>query len=144
MKCIIAGSRTLTNTHFILSIIEALIQEHSLQITEVVSGTAKGVDSIGEEWAKKNNIPIKPFKPDWEILGKKAGIIRNERMAEYGEALLAIVDLRGPSTGTRHMIEAAKARNLPVYVKYLNADQIPIEEPINYRIYKSPDISKWE
>lgn len=119
MKLIIAGSRNigldkngLQDTDYSI-IDEALFQNPSFYISEVVSGMAKGVDWLGVLWAVDNKIPVKPFKPDWSN-GKKAGILRNTQMGDYADALLAIWD--GESKGTKHMIEYMKSLNKPVYI----------------------------
>lgn len=114
MKTIIAGSRTITDYAKVCSIIEEA-KIDGIVITEVVSGTAKGIDQLGERWAFFNNIPVKKFPADWDKYGRVAGIMRNQQMAEYAEALIAIWD--GSSNGTRNMIQEARNRNLKVFVK---------------------------
>ena len=110
MKVIIAGSRDCTDMKILLEAID----ESKFNISEVISGGARGADALGETWAKNNNIPLKIFPADWNI-GKSAGYIRNKQMAEYGNALIALWN--GESKGTNHMIEIAKNLNLKVYVK---------------------------
>ena len=110
MKVIVAGSREgVTYEH-----VEAAIKESQFEITEVVSGTAKGADQFGEAWAIFRKIPIKRFPADWNRHGKSAGYLRNKQMAEYGDALIA-VHYKG-SKGTQHMIDLAKKAGLLVYV----------------------------
>lgn len=109
MKTIIAGSRDIVD----YEVVKKAIKESGFTISELISGGARGVDRLGESYAKENNIPIKRFIPDWDI-GKHAGILRNQKMAEYAEALIAIWD--GESRGTKNMIEEARFRNLNVYV----------------------------
>lgn len=72
-------------------------------VTEVVSGGAKGVDRLGEIWAKVNNIPITQFIPDWNKHGKKAAVLRNMEMADYADFGIGFWD--GVSRGTKHMID---------------------------------------
>jgi len=110
MKTIIAGSRTIKNY---VTVLDAIIKS-KFDITEVVSGTAKGVDELGEVYAKINNIPIKQFPADWETHGRSAGFIRNSQMAIYADALIAIWD--GKSRGTEQMIKEAKKRKLAVFL----------------------------
>jgi len=111
MKTIIAGSRNITE----LKYVEEAIVESGFTITEIVSGGAKGIDSLGEYYGTKHKIPIKKFPANWKLHGKKAGPIRNEEMAKYAEALIAIWD--GKSTGTRDMINRAIKKGFKVYVK---------------------------
>lgn len=110
MKTIIAGSRDCFDT---VALLEA-IRESQFTITVVVSGTAKGVDQLGEAWAKANGIRIKKFRPDWDRYGLSAGPIRNREMAEYAEALIALWD--GKSKGTKNMIDEARKRGLKVFI----------------------------
>lgn len=83
-------------------------------ITEVVSGTARGIDKAGEQWAHLNLIPVKQFPADWDRYGRSAGHLRNKQMAKHSEALIAIHD--GESPGTFGMISTAKMMGLRVHV----------------------------
>ena len=122
MKVIIAGSRFITNYELLL---DAII-EADFEITEVVCGAAVGVDSMGERYAKENNIKLSYFYADWHSLGKAAGFKRNEQMGNYGEGLIAVWD--GKSKGTKHMISYAKKRKLKVYVKNLMEDSLSLNK----------------
>ena len=110
MKTIIAGSRHITS----MSALRAAIKEAGFEITEVVTGCAHGVDTLGQVWAYDHGIPVKEFRPDWKGQGKAAGIIRNHAMGDYAEALLALWD--GASTGTKDMISYARKKGLKVHV----------------------------
>ncbi len=110
LRTIIAGSRTITNYHHV----EKAIALSGFKPTEIVSGTARGVDQLGEIWAKNNNIPVAQYPADWDRYGKSAGYRRNEVMAKNADALIAVWD--GSSKGTVHMIELAKENGLKVYV----------------------------
>lgn len=110
MRVIIAGSRSITSYATVCEAIKA----SGFDITKVVSGCARGVDQNGEEWAFNHKIPVKLFHAFWNEEGKQAGPRRNQRMAEYAEALIAIWD--GLSPGTRDMIERANKHGLKVFV----------------------------
>lgn len=110
MKTIIAGSRTVNN----YDIVSRYIDRCPWDITEVVSGTARGVDRMGEKWSEKNGISVARFPADWDKHGKSAGFIRNEEMAKYADALMAV--RRNKSNGTTHMIETALEYNLQMFV----------------------------
>lgn len=83
-------------------------------ITEVVSGCATGIDRLGEQWARANNIPIKEMPADWNTHGKSAGPQRNRAMAEYADAAIVVWD--GKSHGSRNMIENMIRRKKPYYI----------------------------
>lgn len=113
MKTIIAGSRDIEDLQIVLDAIEA----SGFEITEVVSGTARGVDTLGIDYAISVGLPYKKFPAKWTVDGiyrPQAGILRNIEMACYAEALIAIWD--GVSKGTLHMINIAKKKGLKVYV----------------------------
>ncbi len=110
MKTIIAGCRTFTD--FI--VFSTRIRTVPWEITEVVCGKAKGADTLGEHWGKIIKVPIKEFPADWGTFGKRAGFIRNTRMAEYADALVAFWDESSP--GTQHMIKQAVKFDLQIKV----------------------------
>lgn len=109
-RTIIAGSRTVEH----MALVEQAIAASGFRITEVVSGCAAGADLYGEQWAKRQMIPIKRFPADWRTYGKRAGPLRNADMAAYSDQLIAVWD--GVSHGTRDMIERARHHGLKVYV----------------------------
>jgi hypothetical protein len=114
MKCIIAGGREAPQW----ALTEALKQcPFTSEITEVVSGKARGADTWGEYWAKQNKIPVKAFPAEWDKYDKSAGYRRNGDMALYAKpngALIALWD--GESRGTKHMIDLATAAGLRVFI----------------------------
>ncbi len=110
VKTIIAGSRSITDYDLLLKVIDKI----DWTITEVISGHARGPDQLGEKWALENNIPVTVFHPDWYKHGRGAGYVRNAKMAEDAEALIALWD--GESRGTKHMITTAHHHRLQVYV----------------------------
>jgi len=116
VKTIVAGSRTIKDK----SLVAYVIKRSGFKITEVVSGRAKGVDTLGEEVAHDLGVSVKPFPANWNKHGKAAGYIRNQEMADYAEALIAIWD--GKSRGTRDMISRAKKKGLKVFVHNLQDD----------------------
>lgn len=110
MKTIIAGSRSITDLAYVINAVATC----PWTISEVVSGGANGVDSLGEQYANLHGIPIAVFPADWIRFRRAAGSIRNQQMAEHAEALLAVWD--GKSRGTADMIRRAKSRKLRVMV----------------------------
>lgn len=123
MRVIIAGSRTITDPRFVGYAFDRFLNKlYSLrprprddEVTEIVSGGARGPDQIGEAIALALGLPYTQFTPDWDTHGKAAGHIRNREMAAYAceespGGLIACWD--GKSSGTRGMIEAAKKRGM--------------------------------
>lgn len=110
MRTIIAGSRGI----FQYSEVAKAVEASGFMITCVISGGATGVDVLGEEYAYNHKIPCKVYPADWVKYGKGAGYIRNQRMANEADALIAIWD--GVSRGTKHMIDIATRQKLKVFV----------------------------
>ena len=121
----IAGSRDFTDFYRLNKVCEWIFA--SLQIsyegTVIVSGTCKGPDRLGEQFASIHNMEIKQFPADWKLFGKRAGMIRNAQMADYlvdetlGSVLIAFWD--GLSHGTKNMISLALDHRIDtVVVRY--------------------------
>jgi hypothetical protein len=83
-------------------------------ISLVISGGARGVDLLGERFAREFDLPILQFIPDWQFHGRRAGVLRNIEMAKVAGALVAVWD--GASRGTEHMISAMKQAGKPVFL----------------------------
>lgn len=111
MKVIVAGSRTFTDYSLVKEALDALYDETDI---EIVSGTARGADKMGERWAKENGKTVHEFFPDWDGLGKSAGYKRNEDMAKFADACICFYN--GKSPGTKHMINLAKQYKLKLKV----------------------------
>ena len=114
-RVIIAGSRSFNNY--------ALLREHCLSFLQekmkthrviIVSGHARGADSLGERFANELGLPFELHPAKWRLLGKAAGMVRNAEMAKCSDALIAFWD--GESRGTRHMINFARKRGLDISV----------------------------
>jgi hypothetical protein len=84
--------------------------------TVVVHGAAKGADRMAEQEAQKLGLLVEAHPPDYEkFSAKRAPLFRNEKMASLG-ADLCIAFWDGRSTGTKHMMECAERRGIPVEV----------------------------
>jgi hypothetical protein len=110
MKTIIAGSRTITDYDRVKNAIES----SGFKVTTVISGTARGVDQLGEKWALENNIPVEKYPADWSRWGSSAGPIRNKEMAEIADACIIVWDRE--SNGTKNMMMQAIKNGLKLYV----------------------------
>lgn len=96
MKLSIIGSRTIDDVDYINVIIKHTIEIY--QISKIVSGGAKGPDTIGIQYAQNNNIPYEIFYPDWNLYGKSAGFIRNQNIIDNADVILVFYDGKSKST----------------------------------------------
>ena len=77
----------------------------------VVSGAARGADSLAAKWAHRQGVPCDEYPADWDRYGKSAGYRRNEQMLTQGDPHLVVAFPQGESRGTRQMMDiASKAR----------------------------------
>ena len=104
MKIGIVGSRTFNNYNLFEQVINKIVQENDI----IVSGGAIGADSLAEMYAKIHKFETIIFKPEWEKYGKQAGFIRNSKIVEESDYIIAFWD--GNSKGTLDTI--SKAENL--------------------------------
>lgn len=117
LRIIIAGGRDFNNYNLLNSTISNYLKENTNNV-EIISGTARGADQLGEQFAIEYGYQIKRFPANWNLYGKSAGPIRNRKMAEYASdgqgVLFAFWD--GKSRGTKSMINLAKKYGLEVHV----------------------------
>lgn len=71
----------------------------------IVSGGARGVDSLAEEVAEEYGMETLIFPADWERHGKSAGFIRNREIVKAADLVVAFWN--GSSRGTRHTLKLA-------------------------------------
>ena len=105
VKLAIVGSRNFTSYAFLNDNINRLIKENNWNVTHVVSGGAKGADSLAELWAKLHKVPTIIHPADWDTYGKQAGYIRNKLIVADADVVVAFWDLKSP--GTKHSIDLA-------------------------------------
>lgn len=111
MRVGIVGSRFFTN----YELFKKIVLESGFEITSVVSGGARGVDTLAKKYAKELNLPLFEFYPDYLIFGSKAPLVRNKEIVNNSDKLIAIPTYG--SRGTWNTIRHAKARKIPIFVK---------------------------
>jgi len=114
-RLIIAGGRDFNNYHGLAKSVDALTKNINDEI-QIVCGMARGADRLGEKYAKERGYKVLYFPADWDTYGRSAGYRRNVEMAEAADALVAFWD--GKSSGTKHMIDIARAKGLDIRVKH--------------------------
>lgn len=110
MRTIIAGSRSITDPVEV----ERAVANCGWTPTTIISGGARGVDRMGENYARLNGLSLEIYEAEWGVYGNVAGYIRNAKMAKVADALIAVWD--GISKGTGNMIDTARKMDLKVYV----------------------------
>jgi hypothetical protein len=111
-KVIVAGGRDFTDYAILSSTLQHLLS--GKRDVEIVSGVARGADSLAVKFAVDRNIPVKRFPADWDNHGNSAGYKRNVEMAKYADVCVCFWD--GKSKGTADMIRVAKFYRLALRV----------------------------
>jgi len=83
----------------------------------IVTGDATGIDTITDQFGKRNNIPVGTFKANWHKYDLAAGPIRNEKMIKECDELIAFWD--GKSKGTRNSIGWAVEMRKPIHIYWI-------------------------
>lgn len=86
----------------------------------IISGGAKGIDTVAERYAATHRIESRVFKPDYARFGKAAPLKRNEEMVELADMVLAVWD--GKIRGTKHTIDYATKIGKQVKVITITAE----------------------
>jgi hypothetical protein len=108
MKVAVIGSRNFNDYEKVKQVLS------TKNITLLVSGGAKGADTLGQKYAEEHDIETKIFLPDWEKYGKKAGFLRNSDIINESELVIAFWD--GFSKGTLDSLKKAKKENKNILI----------------------------
>ena len=104
MKIAIVGSRSISID----------IEEYIPPCDEVVSGGAIGIDTCAKEFAEKKGIKLTVFVPEYSLYGRAAPIVRNKKIVDYADEIIAFWD--GKSKGTLSVIKYAQKTGKPCKV----------------------------
>jgi hypothetical protein len=110
MRIGIIGSREFNDYELVKS-----VMSDYQNVEVIVSGGARGADTLGERWASENGVKTLIFKPDWDKYGKSAGFIRNKDIVRNSDLIIAFWD--GQSKGTKSSIDLCE--NYKVKVKVI-------------------------
>lgn len=124
MRIAVVGSRNFPDMGSVRFVIRHCIPE----FTTLVSGGARGVDSIAMYTAQASRPDLKRvvFPADWRKWGKAAGFLRNRIIVEHSDWVIAFWD--GKSPGTANTIRLAKEAGKPVKIIYPNGKTHSLED----------------
>src|SRR5690606_1497181 len=118
MKTAIIGSRTFNDYELLSNTIKSYCKANNILPEIIVSGGAKGADTLAEFFAKENNLEMKIFYPNWELLGRNACSARNTQIVEFADIVFAFWD--GSSPGTKDSITKAEQMNKELIIIHYN------------------------
>ena len=127
-RIIVAGGRTFQDYDLLKKTLDEILP--MCENAEIISGHAKGADTLGEQYAKEHNLPCCIFPAEWKKHGTRAGFIRNSQMLEYAfkERPFVVAFWNGNSHGTKDTIDKAIKMGIPCYVFGFNEKDILDEE----------------
>jgi len=112
MKVAVVGSRNFVNYELLSDKLKFLTGTDT-----IVSGGAKGADSLAARYAAENDVNLKMFPAEWEKYGRSAGYKRNVQIVDESDSVIAFWD--GKSKGTEHSINIAKKQRKHVLIHFI-------------------------
>jgi len=147
-RVIVCGGRDFNDYEYMSKVLDKYLQ--GINKMEIVSGHAKGADTLGEKYAEAHNILCPVFPADWENNGRIAGFIRNSKMIDYvmEEKPLVIAFWDGKSHGTKDTLKKAFIKNIPCiiagYGDYDINELIEKVRPEYYKVYAAYAIGYYD
>lgn len=114
MKLLIAGSRGITNVN--------LSQYIPKETTVIISGGARGIDTLAEKYADDRRISKIILKPRYDLYGRAAPIKRDDEMANMCDR--ALIFWNGKSKGTKHTINYLRKIGKDMKIVTINSNGI--------------------
>lgn len=112
VKLAIIGSRSFDDDVLFYEQLKLFCKKYNEQPTVIISGGAKGADTLAENYAKEHGVEVIVFKPDYKRYGRGAAFVRNRLIVDNADRVLAFWN--GKSTGTKYTIDYAKKQNKSV------------------------------
>lgn len=104
----VVGHRSFTNYEYVKEVLQ------QFNIKQIISGGARGADALAKKYAIEHDIKYKEFPAEWDKYGKAAGPIRNKKIVDAADEIVAF--LSDESKGTANTIKIAKEQGKPVHI----------------------------
>jgi len=120
VRVLVCGSRTFSDV-IICSMLDGIADRmlNAKSALVIITGMARGADTIAVDWANANGITLHEYPADWERHGRRAGYLRNVEMLERGNPDLVLAFVDKPliaSKGTAMMVNLARRAGVKTYV----------------------------
>ena len=107
----VTGGREFDDQQFVYDVLDQ-IHDHC-EITVLIHGAARGLDTFAGDWAKSRGVEVKEFPAEWDKHGpKRAGFIRNRDMIVKGLPDVVLVFEGG--NGTADMRRQCDEHDVPI------------------------------
>lgn len=119
IKVVVTGGRDYADKASVNQVLGILGLEedneyHMPHDISIAHGGAKGADTLADDWAIVNWVPVHVYEAKWDEHGKKAGVLRNIEMLDDFKPDLVVAFPGG--RGTSHCRAEAERRGIPVYL----------------------------
>ena len=114
IKIAVIGSRNFSEYNFFKEKLEYLIQNIKEDIQFVSGGCKNSADELIARYCEENNLPIIEFLPDYNQYGKGATHVRNSRIVEFSDCLIAYWN--NSSRGTKSAIDKARKKGIKIKI----------------------------
>lgn len=121
MKVLVCGSRDWMAKPPIATRLALLAAEEGKMT--LLHGGAKGADRLARNVGCELGFEVIGFPAQWQLHGKRAGIVRNNEMLDEKPDLVIAFQLNG-SRGTQYTIDEARRRGIPVEVHSRDTDML--------------------
>ncbi|MBR2788851.1 MAG: DUF2493 domain-containing protein [Erysipelotrichaceae bacterium] len=117
-RFIVAGGVHFEDYETLKETLDDLFKEIPKDEIEIISGHARGADSLGEKYAEEKGLKCIVFPADWKKYGRAAGPIRNRQMLDYAleEEAHLVAFWNGESRGTKNMIDIATKAGISIKI----------------------------
>ena len=109
MRLGIVGSREFLDYSLLAGTVDNFVEKTKIKVEKIISGGAKGADSLAVRYASEHGYPMVEFKPDYGLYGRGAPLKRNTTIVENSDIVLAFVT--ASSKGSWDAIRKAQAQN---------------------------------
>jgi hypothetical protein len=115
-RLIVAGTRRWEDKLLFKKTIEMVLGELTGNVLFISGGCPTGPDNTIIRYCKAYKKPCLVMKADWDVHGKKAGMLRNKEMSLLATGLIAFWD--GSSPGTKNMIDTMVRQDKKTWVTF--------------------------
>ena len=128
MRLAIVGGRDFDDYDVLVTWADSIFYMQDTDSKIVVSGGARGADSLARRYAGEHIAEYLEFPADWETHGKAAGFIRNQQIVDACDMVLAFWD--GKSKGTQDTITKAKKAKKSTFIVYFTPQPKKASRPM--------------
>ena len=111
-RVLVTGSQTWPFPGEVFKALDQLYEVHGDALVVVHGDCPKGADMFAELWCRRKKVRSERHPARWDILGKRAGIVRNRHMV-MTQPDLCLAFIHNGSPGATHCARLAAEYGIP-------------------------------